>query len=84
MKKEQQMKVLTKTARAFYGIILLHIPRAIADPYIANGNEIINVFEALAFSGFALGILCIYQNKNNKINITLFKPSLQYEKNKQH
>src|SRR4051812_9525369 len=61
----------------FLWVILLHIPRAIADPYTANGNEITSVFEALAFSGIALGISCMHRNNNNKINITLFKPSLQ-------
>jgi uncharacterized membrane protein len=67
----------------FLWVILLHIPRAIADPYIASGNEITSVFEALAFSGTALGIACIDQNKNSEINITFFKP-LHYEKDKQH
>jgi uncharacterized membrane protein len=30
--------------------ILLHIPRAFADPHSGNGNEIVSTFEALAFS----------------------------------
>ncbi len=33
--------------------IMLHIPRAIADPHSGNGNEWTSVFEALAFSGIA-------------------------------
>jgi hypothetical protein len=66
----------------FLWVILLHIPRAIADPYIANGNEITSVLEALAFSGTAMGIMCMHRNRNSIINITLFKPSLQYEKSK--
>lgn len=33
--------------------ITLHIPRAIADPVSGNGNEIVSVFESLAFSGIA-------------------------------
>ena len=33
--------------------IILHIPRAIADPYAGKGNEITSVFQALAFSGIA-------------------------------
>lgn len=37
----------------FIWLITLHIPRAIADPYTGNGNEIVSVFEALAFSGIA-------------------------------
>ncbi len=34
-------------------VIILHIPRAIADPYGRIGNEVTSVFEALAFSGIA-------------------------------
>lgn len=36
--------------------IILHIPRAIADPHIEKGNEITSVFQALAFSGIAFVI----------------------------
>ncbi len=34
-------------------VIILHIPRAIADRYGRIGNEVTSVFEALAFSGIA-------------------------------
>ena len=34
-------------------LLMLHIPRAIADPYTNVGNEWASVFEALAFSGMA-------------------------------
>lgn len=34
-------------------VLMLHIPRAIADPYTNVGNEWASVFEALAFSGVA-------------------------------
>ena len=37
----------------FLWFILLHIPRAIADPHSGRGNEWTSVFEALAFSGIA-------------------------------
>lgn len=37
----------------FLWFILLHIPRAIADPHTGKGNEWTSVFEALAFSGIA-------------------------------
>jgi uncharacterized membrane protein YphA (DoxX/SURF4 family) len=37
----------------FLWFIFLHIPRAIADPHSAKGNEWTSVFEALAFSGIA-------------------------------
>ena len=34
-------------------VVILHIPRAIADPYGRIGNEVTSVFEALAYSGIA-------------------------------
>jgi uncharacterized membrane protein len=37
----------------FIWLIVLHIPRAIADPHSGHGNEWTSVFEALAFSGIA-------------------------------
>lgn len=37
----------------FLWLIMLHIPRAIADPTSGNGNEWTSVFEALGFSGIA-------------------------------
>lgn len=37
----------------FIWFIILHIPRAVADPHSGNGNEITSVFEALSFSGIA-------------------------------
>ena len=40
----------------FLWLIVLHIPRAIANPYMDKGNEITSVFEALAFSGIAFVI----------------------------
>jgi hypothetical protein len=40
-------------AAIFIWFIVLHTPRAIADPYSGNGNEITSVFEALSFSGVA-------------------------------
>jgi hypothetical protein len=47
----------------FLWLIVLHIPRAIAEPYVAKGNEITSVFEALAFSGIALGIVLMPKKK---------------------
>lgn len=41
----------------FIWLIILHIPRAIADPHSGNGNEWTSVFEALAFSGIAF-LIC--------------------------
>lgn len=37
----------------FLWVLMLHIPRAIADPYTNVGNEWASVFEALVFSGMA-------------------------------
>jgi uncharacterized membrane protein YphA (DoxX/SURF4 family) len=37
----------------FIWLIVLHIPRAIADPHSGDGNEWTSVFEALSFSGIA-------------------------------
>ncbi len=50
----------------FIWFVILHIPRAIADPYSGNGNEITSVFQALAFSGIALGISVLYGKENFK------------------
>jgi uncharacterized membrane protein len=40
-------------AMIFLWLLMLHIPRAIEDPYTNVGNECASVFEALAFSGMA-------------------------------
>jgi uncharacterized membrane protein YphA (DoxX/SURF4 family) len=37
----------------FLWLIMLHLPRAITNPYSDNGNEWTSVFEALGFSGIA-------------------------------
>jgi hypothetical protein len=37
----------------FIWFLVLHIPRAVADPHSGSGNEWTSVFEALAFSGIA-------------------------------
>jgi len=68
----------------FLWVIVLHIPRAIANPYVGNGNELTSVFEALAFSGIALGIAVMHKNKNTEIKITLSRTSPKYEENKQY
>jgi len=44
---------------------ILHIPRAIADPYSEKGNEITSVFQALAFSGIAFVIAVIAKARKN-------------------
>ena len=55
----------------FLWFVVLHIPRAIADPHIGKGNEITSVFEALAFSGIAFVITCIYQDRISRKNIAI-------------
>jgi uncharacterized membrane protein len=47
----------------FIWLIILHIPRAIADPHSGNGNELTSVFEALAFSGIAFILAGKERNK---------------------
>lgn len=47
----------------FIWFVILHIPRAIADPYIDKGNEVTSVFEALAYSGIAFLIACTPKRK---------------------
>ena len=49
----------------FLWFIVLHIPRAVADPYMNKGNEITSVFEALAFSGIAFVIACMHDRKTS-------------------
>ena len=43
----------------FLWLILLHIPRAVADPLSGKGNEVTSVFEALGFSGMAFMIAAV-------------------------
>jgi uncharacterized membrane protein len=47
----------------FIWFVILHIPRAVTDPYIDKGNEVTSVFEALAFSGVAFLIACMPNGK---------------------
>ena len=47
----------------FLWFIVLHIPRAVADPYSLNGNEVSSVFEAFGFSGIAYLIANGYHTK---------------------
>jgi uncharacterized membrane protein YphA (DoxX/SURF4 family) len=45
---------LLLAAMLFIWLVVLHIPRAVTAPATDNGNELISVFECLAFSGMAL------------------------------
>ena len=49
----------------FTWFLILHLPRGIADPNGAKGNEITSVFEALAFSGVAFVLAATYKRKSS-------------------
>lgn len=52
----------------FLWVILLHIPRAVADPYSGHGNEIESASRALAESGTAFLIACtVWTQRKNRI-----------------
>jgi hypothetical protein len=51
----------------FLWFVFLHIPRAVADPFIQRGNEITSAFSALAFSGIAFVISGGYYTKKGRI-----------------
>ncbi len=53
----------------FIWFVILHIPRAIADPYVDKGNEVTSVFEALAFSGIAFVIACMPWGKARRFRV---------------
>jgi len=48
----------------FIWFIVIHIPGAIAHPYINNGNSIVSAFDALLFCGVAL----IISNENSQLS----------------
>ncbi|RYU90722.1 hypothetical protein EWM62_08735 [Mucilaginibacter terrigena] len=50
----------------FIWFLLLHVPRAMADPRGGNGNEIVSAFEALAFSSSAFILAAISRKKEAK------------------
>ncbi|HEY2584090.1 MAG TPA: hypothetical protein VGI43_19940 [Mucilaginibacter sp.] len=50
----------------FLWLIILHIPRAIDDPYSLKGNEVSSVFEAFGFSGVAY-LIAVGYNKREAV-----------------
>jgi uncharacterized membrane protein len=50
---QSRLAALLLGVMIFLWFLMLHIPRAIADPTGQIGNEVTSVFEALAFSGIA-------------------------------
>jgi uncharacterized membrane protein YphA (DoxX/SURF4 family) len=53
VKRVAPLAALMTGIMIFLWVFMLHIPRAIADPYSGVGNEWASVFEATAFSGIA-------------------------------
>ena len=53
MKRTARLASLLVGVMIFLWVWMLHVPRAIVDPYTNVGNEWASVFEALAFSGIA-------------------------------
>jgi uncharacterized membrane protein len=51
----------------FLWVFMLHIPRAIADPYTYVGNEWASVFEALAFSGMAFMLAALPSHEKRSL-----------------
>ncbi len=47
----------------FIWLIIIHIPDAIQNPLMQNGNEVISAFSALAFSGIAFVIAGVYSEQ---------------------
>jgi hypothetical protein len=50
----------------FIWLIMLHIPRAIAESYVNGANETVSAFSALAFSAIAILIACNASKKKLK------------------
>jgi len=62
LKVKVKLSAILLGVMIFLWFIMLHIPRAIADPYGAQGNELTSVFEALGFSGVAFMVAGGYNN----------------------
>jgi uncharacterized membrane protein len=71
LKIKRRRIALLASVMLFLWLVLLHIPRAIADPHTGKGNEITSVFEALAFSGIALGIAVMQKQTRNNTAVTV-------------
>ena len=64
LKIQLKRSALLLSLMIFLWLILLHIPRAIADPNSLQGNEVSSVFEAFGFSGLAYLIAYGYSMKD--------------------
>jgi hypothetical protein len=63
LKIQLKLSALLLSLMIFLWLIVLHIPRAIADPYSLQGNEVSSVFEAFGFSGIAYLIAYGYNDR---------------------
>jgi uncharacterized membrane protein YphA (DoxX/SURF4 family) len=63
------LKIWIKPASILLGVmifiwfIIIHIPDAVMNPQLQNGNEVISAFSALAFSGIAFVIAGVHDKK---------------------
>lgn len=55
-------------AMLFLWFIFVHVPDAIANPHLNNGNEVVSAFDALLFCGIAL--IIALTNSPNKLNFS--------------
>lgn len=63
---ETKLACLLLGSTIFIWFIVLHIPRAIADPVSGNGNEVRSVFQSLAFSGIAFVLAGMAADRRTK------------------
>lgn len=64
LRVQLKLTALLLSLMIFLWFIFLHIPRAIADPYSLQGNEVSSVLEALGFSGIAYLIAFGYARRS--------------------
>ena len=52
----------------FLWFVSLHVPNAIADPYVGRGNRIVSAFDALLFCGVALLLSQMKKQRTKKVS----------------
>jgi hypothetical protein len=65
LKIQLKLSALLLSLMIFLWLLMLHIPRAVADPYSLQGNEVSSVFEAFGFSGVAYLIAYGYHTRRS-------------------
>jgi uncharacterized membrane protein YphA (DoxX/SURF4 family) len=63
LKIQLKLSALLLSLMIFLWLLMLHIPRAVVDPYSLQGNEVSSVFEAFGFSGIAYLIAYGYHSR---------------------